>query len=80
MFDAIVNFFNWIKDIGGSLIEFFVGMVKGLQTMLLAFPKIVTLSAQAIGNVPSIFAIFITLTIIVSIVYMIIGREAGDQG
>lgn len=79
MFDLLHNFIAWLSDIGRSVITFFESVVKGLSTMISSFPRIMSVTSNAIGYLPSIFAVFITITIIVSIVYIIVGRNTGGS-
>lgn len=71
--------FQWLSDLFTPFIEFFKSTVHGLQLMINMFPKVLNLSSSAIGYLPSIFATFITISIIIYIVYLIIGRNAGGS-
>lgn len=78
MLQWLSNIGNWLVDTFSPLITFFKSVVHGLWTLIQLFPKIFTFVTQAIGYIPSIFAVFVTITVIVYVVYLIIGRDAGD--
>lgn len=79
MFQFLQNAFLYIQDILNSVIEFFKGFINGLVHLFQLFPKITSLTTHAIGAVPSIFAVFITLTVSITIIYIIVGRNVGDS-
>ena len=79
MLQWLSNIGNWLADTFSPLITFFKSVIHGLWTLIQLFPRIFTFTTQAIGYLPSIFAVFITITIIVYVVYLIVGRDAGDS-
>lgn len=79
MFQWLSNFGQWLVDIIDPFIAFFKSLVHGLITLVTTVPKVFQLTTQAIGYVPSIFAVFITITIAVYVAYLIFNRQAGDS-
>lgn len=77
MFDWLVEFGRWIVDIAQPLFTFFSSVVHGLSMLIKSFPMLLQLSGDAVSYVPSLFAVFISLTVIVLIVFQILGRNAG---
>lgn len=78
MISMIQNFFEWLFDTAGTLLNFFVSIVEGLLELFKMFPKIMRMIFHAIGYLPSIFVVFVTITISVYIIYLIVGRSAGS--
>lgn len=78
MISMIQNFFEWLFDTAGTLLNFFVSIVEGLLELFKMFPKIMRMIFHAIGYLPSIFVVFVTITISVYIIYLIVGRNAGS--
>lgn len=79
MIQTIGNFFNSIWSIIQSIVSFVVSLVQGLITMITSLPQILATATQAIGYLPAILTAFATLTITISIIYLIIGRNTGDS-
>lgn len=79
MFQWLSNFGQWLSDIFTPILDFFKSNIHGLTLMIQMFPKILQLASNSIAYIPSIFATFITITIIIYIVYLIIGRNAGGS-
>lgn len=79
MLQWLSNIGNWLVDTFAPLITFFKSLIHGLWTLLQLFPKIFQFTTNAIGYLPSIFAVFITITIIIYVVYLIVNRKAGDS-
>lgn len=77
MLQWLFDFGDWLSSIITSVLDFFKSTVHGLGLMIKLFPKILNLTTSSIAYLPSIFATFITVTIIIYIVYLIIGRNAG---
>ena len=77
MIDFFVGIFDWLYSVIAPVITFFQSMIHGLITIVKYYPKIYALIMQSVGYLPSIFVVFVGLTIILYIVYMIVGRNAG---
>ena len=77
MFELLKNIGEWFSSIVEPLFTFFKSVIHGLGMLLKSFPMLFRLSSDAISYVPSLFAVFISLTVIVLIVYVILGRNAG---
>ncbi len=77
MLDSIINGFNWLVDTAQSIINFVMSLFEGFVSMIRMIPQIVTMVTGAIGYLPSVLAVFATLTITVSVLYLILGRNTG---
>lgn len=77
MFDQIINFFEWIVDTVTTLFNFFGSVVSGLFNIIKSLPMVVSMLTGVIGYLPSTIAAFATITITISIVYLIVGRDTG---
>lgn len=77
MMQAISNFFQWIAEIISSLLQFVYSLITGLFSVIKALPHTLNMATTAIGYLPPAIAVFATLCITVSIVYIIVGRESG---
>lgn len=77
MFEWFNNVFTWFKDIADSLLAFFIGLVNGLINIVKAIPQLVSFLYQSFGYLPSVLIAFAALTITISTVYLIVGRETG---
>lgn len=77
MFEFIVNTFTWIKDLVGTIGSFVKSLLDGLKTIFTTLPLVANFATNAIGRLPSIIAVFAVLTISISIIYIIVGRETG---
>lgn len=79
MLQWLSNFGNWFVDLVSNLVSFVMSTIHGLSTMLKSFPIISSMVTRSIGYLPSIFAVFVSITLIIYIVYLIIGRNAGGS-
>lgn len=78
MIQAIQNFFDWVVAIVNPLIEFVKSTIHGLQQLITLLPTLFNVSTQAISYVPAIFSTFITISICIFVIYLIVGRDPGD--
>ena len=78
MIQAIENLNEWLNNIINPLIEFVKSTIHGLQQLINLLPTLFNVSSQAISYVPTIFATFISITICIFILYVILGRDPGD--
>lgn len=75
----IQQFLITLGDIFQNIIQFFIGVVHGLYSFIKILPSILSVSSEAIGYMPSLFAAFGAVTIAVCIIYLIVGRSVGDS-
>lgn len=77
MLESISNGLNWFIDIFQSLWSFIESLFRGIADMLKALPSAITFLTSSVGNLPPALAVFATLTITISVVYLIANRETG---
>ena len=82
----MVNFFNYIGDllanlVGAiqSLIDLVISMVSSLIDFLLHIPGYINMLSTSINGLPNFIIGFATITIAISVVFIILGRK-GDSG
>lgn len=79
MFDTIKNFFLWIYNLIVDIVGFITSLVTGLINVLKSIPQILTFTSSSIGFLPSVLSVFATLTITISVIYLIVGRNSGGD-
>ena len=75
MLDWIINFFSSIGDTINSLINLLVSLIKGTFDLFAMLPTIITLLVDSIGFLPSVVSLFAFLSVTVSVVYLVAGRN-----
>ena len=79
MFEWLSNFGDWLQSIFNPLITFFQSFIHGFKVLFSSFPTIIRLVTSSVGYLPSLFAAFVGITLIILIVYIIVGRNAGGD-
>ena len=77
---GIIDFFQGLIEIIGSLINLLLNLVRGIIQLIFLIPSAVTLLTTSIGVLPSILVGFATATITISVIFIIVGRNAGGKG
>lgn len=77
MLETISNFFNWFVDLFQTIADFIVNTILGLGNIIKSIPMVISMLTQSIGYLPSTIAAFATITITISVVYLLVGRETG---
>lgn len=77
MLDMIKNFFDWIVDIVTSLWSFLESFFRGLTDLFRIVPQAISYLTSSLGYLPSTLIVFATLTISISVIYLIVGRNTG---
>lgn len=75
MLDWIKNFLESLWDIILSLVGFVEQIAKGLFDLLKYLPEVVSMVTSSIGWLPSVLTVFATLSITVSVIMLIAGRN-----
>ena len=75
----MVEFFQGIADVIGSLINLVISLIKGLIQLIGLIPTAVQSLTLSIGILPSILVAFATATITISVIFIIVGRNAGGK-
>lgn len=75
----IVDFFDFIVSTIRSFWDFFVGIVENLILLGKYIWHATSLAYQCIAQMPTWLQVFATLTISVSVLYLILGRTGGKS-
>lgn len=77
MLDSLVNGFNWIMDLLQTIADFIVNTILGLGNIIKSIPMVISMLTDSIGYLPDTIAAFATITITISVVYLLVGRQTG---
>lgn len=77
MFDWIQNISQWFIDIFNSVWTFIESLIKGIADLFSVIPQAVTYLTASLGYLPSSLVVFATLSITISVIYLIVGRNTG---
>lgn len=76
---AIINAFDFLINTIRTLWDFFVSTLQNLLMLFKYLGVVADLSYSAIESMPTWLQTFGVLTIVVSILYMILGRDTGGS-
>lgn len=71
---------DFLKELGSffqTLIDMVVNLLQQLLTFIMLIPVGVNMLITSVGYLPSILIVFATLSITVSVIYLILGRGQG---
>lgn len=71
----LIDFFKSLFGTITSVISFLISLVKSLIDFLISLPMFISTLTGSLGVVPSFMLTFVTITITVSVILIIIGRE-----
>ena len=77
--EFLKNFVDWITGIVESLVSFFDSIVSSLSQMYDYINYASDTATNLVNSLPPVIRTFGTITILVSILYMIIGRTSGGK-
>lgn len=75
--EAIAQGFQWLIDTITQIWEFFMSMLSGIMLAFRYLFVIMELAIKTIGNLPDWLQAFGIITISITVMYFVIGREAG---
>lgn len=76
---GILNAFDFIISTIKSVWAFFIGIVENLILLVKYIGKALVLAGQCVSEMPTWLQVFATVTISVSVLYLILGREGGKS-
>ena len=79
-FGGIGKFFDWFITTVGSLINLVCSLVKGIIRLISLIPTAVETLTLSLGILPSILIAFASVTITVSVIFILVGRSSGGGG
>lgn len=77
MFEFFSNAIAWFQDLIESIGSFFESFINGLLTIFRTLPVVLNFGTSSVARLPSILSVFAILTISISIIYIIVGRNTG---
>lgn len=75
MLDWLVNAFNSLCSVVMSVLQLLGSLAKSIFDLVMLLPSIVSLLVDSIGFLPSVVSLFAVLSISVSVIYLIAGRN-----
>lgn len=75
----ILAFFDWFGNLCMTIFDFVVGLIEDLITMLEYVGVAATNAFDMIANLPDWMQGFAIITITISIIFVIVGRNAGKS-
>lgn len=79
MLEWMQNAFAALWDIINSIIRFITSVIDGIINIFRILPSIISVATNSLGYLPSMLAAFAAITIAVSVIYLIVGRNTGDS-
>ncbi len=73
----IIDFLKELGEFFRSLIDIVVNLIQQLITFVMLIPVGVNMLITSVGYLPSILIVFATLSITVSVIYLVLGRGQG---
>lgn len=70
----MIEIWNRIWDIISGFIDFIIHTVTSLITLIAQIPKFLTLLSGLIGQIPPIYQAIMTVTLTISVIFLITGR------
>lgn len=71
---------DFLKELGSffqTLIDMVVNLIQQLITFVMLIPVGVNMLITSVGYLPSILIVFSTLSITISVIYLVLGRGQG---
>lgn len=71
---------DFLKELGSffqTLIDMVVNLIQQLITFVMLIPVGVNMLITSVGYLPSILIVFATLSITISVIYLVLGRGQG---
>lgn len=75
----ITDFIDWIKNLIDTVVDFFTGFIENLVLLFKYIGIAANMAYDLIAGLPDWLQIFGTVTIVVSVIFMILGRETGGD-
>lgn len=77
--EFITNFIDWIKNLIDGVVDFFTGFIENLVLLFKYIGIAANMAYDLIAGLPDWLQVFGTVTIVVSVIFMILGRETGGD-
>lgn len=77
--EYLLSFFEWLGDALSSLWDFLSSTFENLSTFVKYLANAVSLAYEIIATLPTWLQGFAIITLLVSLVYLIVGRSTGGD-
>lgn len=77
--DAVLNWFDWVSEVIESVFDWFSDFLENLLNLFEYLGQAVELTGSLIAALPPWLQVFATITITVSVVFIILGRSTGGK-
>lgn len=77
MVETFQNFFSKFSSFLDSVVNFVSSVINGFITIFKTLPLVKTFGESAIAYLPDFLKAFAIITIVISIAYLIVGRQTG---
>lgn len=71
----LIDFFKTLGETIVAIIEFVVDFFTGLVNFLASLPSFIRILNGVIGHMPTFLTFFLTISITVSVIFIILGRD-----
>lgn len=75
----LTDFIDWIKNLIDTVVDFFTGFIENLVLLFKYIGIAANMAYDLIAGLPDWLQVFGTVTIVVSVIFMILGRETGGD-
>ena len=79
MLQWIQDFFTSIGNMIGGLLNLIVTAGQGLLTLVQMLPSLISDMSFAVGLLPTVLVTFFSISLTVTIIYLILGRGTGGE-
>ena len=77
--DAILDWFDWFSEVITSVFDWFSDFLENLLNLFKYLGQAVELTGGIISTLPDWLQVFGTITITVSVIFIILGRSTGGK-
>lgn len=77
MLETLQNFFSFVEDFFNQVASFLNNLISGFINIFKSVPLAINMLSSSILHLPSTLLVFATLTITISVVYLVVGRDTG---
>ena len=75
----LIDFFEWFGDIISMCVDFVVGLFENFILLFQYIGLVADICYEFIATMPPWLQAFGTITIVVSVIYIILGRQTGGK-
>lgn len=76
---AVINGFSWLINFFKTIIDFLMFAIKSIITMFEILISIVDIVFGLLHTLPYWLVSFVSITLMISIIYIVVGRQAGKS-